>query len=441
MTAAIFPGAAFQDLRRGLLARSDVETCAIGFTRDAGERLLVPNFELAPEDAYAERTRLSAVLRPEYLADVVQRAARSGLGCLFAHSHPGDNEVPSFSAHDDHGERRIARFLEQKNLVGRHAALVTSPGGTAARLLGSGESIDVVEVGLTLQLTSTAETLDTPDLSRFDRQIRAFGSEGQRRIADLHVAVVGSGGTGTLTIQQLGLLGVRQFTLIDFDQVEMTNLNRLAGAGAGDVGHPKLDVARRMLFQIDPSMDVRLISGDVVDDDVARGLIGCDFIFLCTDSHASRAVVNQLAYQYLVPTIDQGVSLSVRGGRLSFITGRVQLLAPGLPCLTCMELLDSEQIRRDMLTPEARAADPYIVGFHEPQPSVVSLNATMASLAVSMFIGTVTSAPIDARLQLYDGIAGTVRPVTARRDEACIVCSTSGALARADAWPLPTRRA
>lgn len=130
----------------------------------------------------------------------------------------------------------------------------------------------------------------------------------------------------------------------------------------------------------------------------------------------------------------------MRGGSLTHITGRVQLLAPGLPCLTCMELLDSEQIRRELLTAEARAADPYIVGAREPQPSVVSLNGTMASLAVTMFIGLVTGAPVGARLQIYDGINGTVRPMTGRRDEGCYVCSATGALARGDSWPLPTKK-
>jgi hypothetical protein len=104
-----------------------------------------------------------------------------------------------------------------------------------------------------------------------------------------------------------------------------------------------------------------------------------------------------------------------------------------------MELLDSETIRRELLTPEARAADPYIVGIHEPQPSVVSLNGTVASLAITMFIGLVTPAPIDARLQIYDGINGTVRNMAGRKDESCFVCSSEGALARGDGWPLPTR--
>ncbi len=71
------------------------------------------------------------------------------------------------------------------------------------------------------------------------------------------------------------------------------------------------------------------------------------------DSHASRAVVGQAAYQYLVPAIDMGVSISVAEGLITHITGRVQLLAPGQPCLSCTGALDGEQIRRELLTPSS----------------------------------------------------------------------------------------
>src|SRR6185312_13140472 len=159
----------------------------------------------------------------------------------------------------------------------------------------------------------------------------------------------------------------------------------------------------------------------------------------CTDSHASRAVVGQVAYQHLVPTIDMGVSITVGSAGVEHVNGRVQMLAPGLTCLSCTRALDGEQIRREMMTPDQRAADPYVQGVHEPQPAVISLNSTMASLAVTMFLGAVTPVPAQARFQLYDGVRGTVRPTSARRAPNCIVCSPKGALAKAGSWPLPTR--
>jgi hypothetical protein len=108
-------------------------------------------------------------------------------------------------------------------------------------------------------------------------------------------------------------------------------------------------------------------------------------------------------------------------------------------CLVCTEALDGEQIRRELLTPEQRAADPYVQGIHEPQPAVISLNSTVASLALTMFLSALTPVPGAARLQFYDGVKGTVRPATASRVPSCVVCSTIGALGKGIQWPLPVR--
>jgi molybdopterin/thiamine biosynthesis adenylyltransferase len=182
-----------------------------------------------------------------------------------------------------------------------------------------------------------------------------------------------------------------------------------------------------------------MVGGNIADDHVAQELLDRDLIFGCTDSHASRVILGQIAYQYLIPVIDMGVSLSVREGKLAKITGRAQLLSPGLPCFSCLELLDGETIRREMLSPEQRAADPYIKGAHEPQPSVISLNATMSSLAVSMFLGATTDAPLETTFLRYDGIKGLVRPVTGAINPECYVCGAENGLGRANEWPLPTK--
>src|SRR5207237_1009124 len=98
-------------------------------------------------------------------------------------------------------------------------------------------------------------------------------------------------------------------------------------------------------------------------------LAAVDFLFLCTDSHASRAVVNQVCYQYLVPGIDIGVSIGTANGWVTHISGRVQMMAPGLPCLVCGNWLDAQQVRREMMSEEERRNDPYFVGVGVEQPA------------------------------------------------------------------------
>src|SRR5262249_11303678 len=97
-------------------------------------------------------------------------------------------------------------------------------------------------------------------------------------------------------------------------------------------------------------------------------------------------------------------------------------------------------VRRDLMTEYERQADPYFIGAHEPQPAVISLNSTVVSLAITMFLGAVTHIPADARYQLYNGISGVVRVIAHTPDPVCVVCSTAGALARGNEWPLPARQ-
>jgi molybdopterin-synthase adenylyltransferase len=198
----------------------------------------------------------------------------------------------------------------------------------------------------------------------------------------------------------------------------------------------KVDVLAGAVASINPAVTVTSIAQSVLQVEVARRLRDVDAIFCCTDTHGSRAVLNQLAYQYYLPVFDAGVRIDSRDGIVTRVGGRAQLLAPGLGCLSCSGLLDFAQVRRDLQSDDERAHDPYIVGHREPQPSVVSLNGTVASLAVTMFLATFVGFPGTARYQVYRLESGTVRAVAAPRDPACIVCSSCGVLGRGDLVPL-----
>jgi molybdopterin/thiamine biosynthesis adenylyltransferase len=275
-----------------------------------------------------------------------------------------------------------------------------------------------------------------------DRQIRTFGEEGQRILGKLNVAVIGAGGTGSVTVQQLVHLGVSQFLLIDPDVVEETNLNRLVGATPRDVGNtPKVEVAARTIRSVRPNAKVVSIRGDVTEEGIAKRLRDVDFIFCCTDSHASRHLINQLSYQYLIPAIDVGVAINRARDDLVQMAGRVTMLGPGLPCLWCAEQLDPNQVRRDLMNAEQREADPYIIGFSGiVQPSVISLNSTVASLAVTMFLSAVVGVPSSGRYVVYDGNRSRVTTLSVDVNLECNFCSTLSSAGEGDAYPLPVRR-
>ncbi|MFN4349991.1 MAG: HesA/MoeB/ThiF family protein [Hylemonella sp.] len=430
-------------LEQALLGEREAEQSAVLFasraTRPDGSTVLVVRDIEYPAAAEHLGQGIDHVqLSPSFVARVAKRAGLESLSLVFVHTHPGD--LPArFSVIDDAGEVELAAFLKRRGHEQLHAALLLTRSGLAARELGTKAQLRVVSVGSERTVHFAAEGPDA-DANLFDRQIRAFGEDGQRSLESLRVAIVGLGGTGSLIAQQLVHLGVRNFVLIDPDMVEPANLNRIVGASQKDIGEPKVAVAARYLRGFRSSVDAQTCEGDVVHARVAQKLVGVDVIFGCTDSHGSRSVMQQVAYQYFIPMIDMGSTITVRDGEVTGIFGRVQLLAPGLPCLWCSNLLNAEEIRRDMMTDGERRADPYIVGARVPAPSVVSLNATVVSLAVTMLLGIVAGAPIPARNLLYNARTSMLKPVQGTAQTDCFICSRRGVLGRGDEQALFARQ-
>jgi molybdopterin/thiamine biosynthesis adenylyltransferase len=428
---------------RGKLIGGEVEACAIVYTgqaarTDGSVRLLGREVEFAAPSDYTRQGELEAELSPDFVARVTKRARREGYGLTFVHSHPGDH-APGFSPTDDYGEGRLAGFLAHRHPGAVHGAMVVSAGGVRARQLGKREEMRVISIGARRDVLFDPAPGAQEDQGQFDRQVRAFGAAGQRALGRLSVGIVGLGGTGSIVAQELVHLGVRDFVLIDADVIEESNLNRVAHATSADIGHPKVEVAARYIRSLATDARVKAVKGDIIRSRIARELFETDFILGCTDSHGSRAVLQQVSYQYLIPCIDMGTTIVVADGKVTHIQGRVQLLAPGLACFTCNNLLNAAEVRRDMMTAFERKADPYLQGAREPAPAVISVNGTVASLAVTMLLSVVTGIPGAARHVLYNAIACTLRSVRAQPAENCFVCSPSGAYARGDAWPLNAR--
>jgi molybdopterin-synthase adenylyltransferase len=380
------------------------------------------------------RSPVSIELSSEFVARLSQRSRKTGESLIFVHNHPFP--LNYFSSVDDAGEKVLADFFKRRTPNVTHGAMLLTPEVTIARLLGTDEYLNVLSIGPNITSNSTLEK-SFDDL--YDRQIRAFGKNGQKILGLLRVGIVGLGGTGSVVCQQLAHLGIENFMLIDPDTLERSNLNRVVGASPDDVGMLKVDIARRLINQIKPSAVVTVIADSVLKNRIARQLVDVDFIFACTDSHGSRAIINQLAYQYFVPGIDMGVVITTEDNRIQNVAARTQMLVPGLACMVCGNLLDYKEVRRDLMTDFERKQDPYITNVVEPAPAVISVNSVIASLATTMFLNAVVGIPGKARLINYNAISGTTRSATISQHPMCVVCSANGALAKVDEWPLPGR--
>lgn len=436
-----FPGSTYRELKATLLTDAR-ETCAVVLGHVVSDsdrtRVLVTDVVQPSDNDYSVRTEVATTLNPIFVSTIARRATADKKAIVFVHTHPFSEGLPRFSTIDDAGEIHLFDYLSRQRHFGPNMALVLSHRGAAARLIGSRTQVIVREISHHVKTLSAQPTSIAHE--KFDRQVRLIGEIGQHALQSARIGIVGVGGTGSIVAQQLAYLGVRSLLMIDPDVVEETNMNRVVGTTPNSVGALKVDVARKMALSIAPAAVVDATSDDIRYADVAAQLLSCDLLFCCTDSHGSRAILNQIAYQYLIPCIDLGVAIVSDGKQVTHIAGRVQLLAPTHACLICTNNINTDQVRYDLMTEEQKKSDPYFLGQGEPAPAVISINSIVSSLAATMFLGVVAGLQTKARYLHYNGLQGTVRPVTAAADPNCVICSRFGALARGDNWPLPTMK-
>ncbi len=265
------------------------------------------------------------------------------------------------------------------------------------------------------------------NMSRWDRQIRAFGEEGQRRIASTRVGVVGVGGIGSQIIQSLGYLGVEVITILDHDHVDITNLNRLVGAGPADAEQRvlKVAVAQRLLRQINPSIKVHALPYNLRTRQSIEALLACDIIFGCVDRDGPRLILTEVAAAYEITLIDAATELGDPAKDPEAFGGRAVVARPGHFCLFCANQIDADLAKWELLSPsekESRAAHGYGLGPEVPAPSVISLNGIVANLAVTEFVMLRTGLREPNRMVTYKGMRGVVTRTTDDHRPDCYVC-------------------
>lgn len=426
----VFPAPKYQDLRYTFVTAPGVESAGIAFTVPASignpdgndQRWLVKETWVPQDVSYLVRTRTRISLRPEFVINALIHAQETGMGVMFIHTHPQDS-FPTFSSIDDEGEVNLRTLFEERAPGRPHFAMVVGHEGAQARRLGYPDLVDVRVLGRRLE-TITDRGFAKGDVDeRYARQVAILSQKGQERLGKIRVAIVGFGGTGSVAAQQLAYLGIRDYLLIDTDRIEKTNLNRVVGATPSDIGRLKVEVARDHIMKILPEAAVRIETDDVCEENVVNMLTTVDAIMLCTDSHGSRAVVNKLAYQYLIPTINVGAYIDVTPMGEARLRGRVQLLAPGQACLLCHGLLDSDRVRFELQSDAERKRDPYGLPQGTTQPAAISINSVVASFAVTMLLQVMTQLDGDVRSLSYDGVDARVRELVAKCAPRCPDCA------------------
>ncbi|VEB94205.1 molybdopterin biosynthesis protein MoeB [Citrobacter koseri] len=156
--------------------------------------------------------------------------------------------------------------------------------------------------------------LSDQEMMRYNRQIilRGFDFEGQEALKDARVLVVGLGGLGCAATQYLAGAGVGQLTLLDFDTVSVSNLQRQTLHSDATVGQPKVDSAREALARINPYITLTPINA-LLDEPALNALIaGHDLVLDCTDNVAIRNQLNVGCFAAKVPLVS-GAAIRMEG--------------------------------------------------------------------------------------------------------------------------------
>lgn len=373
-------------------------------------------------------------LTPQFIHRMITRARDERLVYLAVHNHGSDQEV-GFSHVDLQSHQRGYPALLQIAKGMPVGALVFGHRSVQADLwLPDGTRLDLehaVVVGNAIQyLTPSLKRKHLTSASAYDRQIRMFGRSGQADLASCRVGIIGLGGIGSLVAEYLSRLGVGQFCLIDSDLVEESNLSRIVGATLSDALQKvsKVEVARRNILLANPDASIQTITDDVAKCSVAKALTTCDYIFLAADSMRARLVFNAIVHQYLIPGVQLGSKiLSNPVGALIDVMSAKRPVRPGKGCLWCNGFIDPTLLAKESKTDDERKAQAY--GVEEPNPSVISLNAVSAALAVNDFLLDFLRLRLDNGSVYYEHfhhLKSARNLVEPRSDDDCPECSASG---------------
>jgi hypothetical protein len=348
-------------------------------------------------DCYSVQGPYAVVLDAQVAASVHHEAVQKGFNAvLVIHDHNFANQA-RFSAADDQGDRLDARnhvlgVAPQVDGLWVAVSVVIAQQQWAARVLhGAGpqqvfEPMHVDSVGPALERLSSAGRRSWPEQAL--RHQGVISAATQALLGELHVAVAGVGGLGSVLAEALGRSGVGRVSLIDHDSVEASNLNRLQGVGPCDVGRPKVEVVAAHLSRVCPHTRFDAFPTTVFEPEARAAMAAADVLMGGVDNNATRWWLNRLALQYMLPWFDAGVLIEPKPARVMHT--RHTALVPGFtPCGQCSPIEFFERQRppqfMDARTLSAMRSAGYVAGqdrLADATPSVYALNLQAASWAV-----------------------------------------------------------
>ncbi|MEV4241716.1 MULTISPECIES: adenylyltransferase/sulfurtransferase MoeZ [unclassified Nocardia] len=250
-------------------------------------------------------------------------------------------------------------------------------------------------------LVEPAAELTKDEIARYSRHliIPDLGVDGQKRLKNAKVLVIGAGGLGSPALLYLAAAGVGTLGIVEFDEVDASNLQRQIIHGESDIGRPKADSARDSILEINSGIEVRLHKIRLEPENAVELFAEYDLIVDGTDNFATRYLVNDAAVLAGKPYV---------WGSIYRFEGQVSVFWEDAP--------DGRGINYRDLYPEA--PPPGMVPSCAEGGVLGVLCASIGSIMVTEAIKLITGIgePLLGRLMVYDALDMNYRTIKLRRD-------------------------
>jgi molybdopterin/thiamine biosynthesis adenylyltransferase len=259
--------------------------------------------------------------------------------------------------------------------------------------------------------------LSSEQKQRYSRHllIPEVGADGQAKLLDSKVLLIGAGGLGSPAALYLAAAGVGTIGIVDFDVVDLSNLQRQVVHTSDRVGERKVESARRTINALNPDVTVVAHEEMLVAENVERIIRGYDVILDGTDTFETRYILNDAAVAAGIPVVHASV-FRFEGQLTTFVPYEG-------PCYRCLYPTPP---------PPELAPGCSVAGVLGVVPGIMGMLQSNEVLKVLLGIGETLA----GRLLLFDALESSFTELKLRRDPNCPVCSTEAVEARRLGKPL-----
>ena len=244
--------------------------------------------------------------------------------------------------------------------------------------------------------------LTPSQVKRYSRHLimNGVGSIGQRKLLNSKVLIIGAGGLGSPVALYLALAGVGNIGIVDFDVVDVTNLQRQILHSDSDVGRPKVVSAKETLMAHNPDINVILHEEPISSENAMKIIPDYDVIINGADNFATRYLVNDASFFAKKPLVD---------GAILVFDGQATTYIPGKSCYRCM-FPDPP--------PPGQVPNCAEAGVIGALPGLVGSIQAIEAVKIIMGVGNVLS----SRMILIDALNMEFREINIKRDKNCKLC-------------------